>query len=262
MPAPNRSSVRYIVLFAAAVCLVCALLVSGAVVLLRDRQAQNQKVDRLTRVLEVAGLLKDGEQVDQKEVLARFDKHVRPKVISLESGDEAENIDPFTYDQRRAMQDDKTSRPAPPNEARVFRLPKHGLLYQVVEDEKVQKLVLPIQGYGLWSTMYGYIALEEDAQTVAGITFYEHGETPGLGGEIENPRWQSTWKGRKVYDGEGEVKLRVQKGSAEGNPHKIEAISGATITSRGVSNTIALWLGPEGFGKYLDVYRSKRIGHD
>ena len=258
MHAPDRDSVRYTLIFAGAVCLVCALVVSTAVVLLRDRQVQNQKVDRLARVLEVAGLVAPGEELAAAEVLARFDARVRARVVALASGQEAQEIDALGFDQRRAAQDAKTSRPAPPNDARVIRLPTHGLVYEVLEGERIDKLVLPIQGYGLWSTMYGYLALEGDASTVAGIAFYEHGETPGLGGEIDNPRWRASWEGRKLYDAQGKLGLRVLKGPVRDDPGRVEAISGATITSRGVSHTIALWLGPDGFGPYLDVYRAQR----
>src|SRR5690606_10031644 len=106
-----------------------------------------------------------------------------------------DTVDASTYDQRRAAGDSARSEAAPANPARVQRVPHVGLVYHVMKDGEVQALVLPIQGYGLWSTMYGYIALAADGNTVSGITFYEHGETPGLGGEIENPRWQARWLG-------------------------------------------------------------------
>lgn len=254
----DRDSVRYTLLFAGTVCLVCALVVSTSVVMLRDRQAQNQKVDRLARVLEVAGLVELDEKLAATEVLTRFEQRVRARVVALADGQENQQIDPLAFNQRRAAQDAQTSRPAPPNDARVLRLPKHGLVYEVLDGDKISKLVLPIQGYGLWSTMYGYLALEGDGSTVAGIAFYEHAETPGLGGEIDNPRWRSSWEGRKLYDAQGKLALRVAKGPVGDDPNRVEAISGATITSRGVSHAIALWLGPDGFGPYLDDYRAQR----
>src|SRR5690606_28898039 len=147
-----------------------------------------------------------------QEILDRFEKSVVPKVVNLQTGEYATDIDPATFDQRKAAADPNTSTPAPPNAARVLRLPNHGLVYHVMKAGQVDALILPIEGYGLWSTMYGYLALEKDGRTVSGITFYEHGETPGLGGEIENPSWQARWEGRSAVGEDGKVKLQVIKG--------------------------------------------------
>ncbi|MEM1414153.1 MAG: Na(+)-translocating NADH-quinone reductase subunit C [Myxococcota bacterium] len=260
MPSPEtKASVGYVIGFAVAVCMVCAVLVSSAAVGLKPLQDQNAKVDRLTRVLEVAGLVTPGERLSGDAVLARYEANIVPHVIDLETGAyRDDDVDVGSYDQRRAASDPATSRPAPENDARVTRLPKLALVYHVVDEGKVDQLILPIQGYGLWSTMYGYLALERDGATVSGITFYEHGETPGLGGEIENPRWQARWAGRRVYDADGNVALEVVKGPAgpaEASPHAVDGLSGATITSRGVTRTIAFWLGPNGFAPYLDAFR-------
>lgn len=260
MPDPKRDSLGYTVGFAAVVCLVCAVLVASAAVALRPLQQRNQLVDRLSKVLEVAALVEPGEELSADEVMARFEKHVVPRAVDLSTGEYDDTIDASSYDQRAAAKDPQQSSPAPKNEARVLRLPKHGLVYQIMRDGELDGIVLPIQGYGLWSTLYGYLALESDAQTVAGITFYEHGETPGLGGEIENPRWQARWEGRKVYGESGDVKLKVIKGSAgppEDDPYRVDGLSGATITARGVSNTVAFWLGPEAFGPHLKAQRAE-----
>jgi Na+-transporting NADH:ubiquinone oxidoreductase subunit C len=263
MPKLDRDSLVYTFGFAAAVCLVCAIVVASTAVSLRPLQERNARVDRLSKVLQVAGLMEHDEKLSPDEVVARFDSHIVPRVVDLGSGAYDDTVDASTYDQRAAAKDSERSRPAAPNDARVLRVPNYGLVYHVVQDESVKGLILPIQGYGLWSTMYGYIALEADAETIAGITFYEHGETPGLGGEIENPRWQARWVGRRVFDDSAEVKVQVIKGSAgppESDPYRVDGLSGATITSRGVSATLAFWLGPDAFGPYLDVYRAEREG--
>lgn len=261
MPAPSRDSLAYTLGFASIVCLVCAVVVASAAVVLRPAQTRNQLVDRLSKVLEVAGQTQPGEELSDTEIMARFDEHIAARAVVLQTGEYAdEAVDLGTYDQRKAAKDPASSVPAPENEARVLRLPKHALVYHVMKDGEVDGIILPIQGYGLWSTMYGYLALERDARTIAGITFYEHGETPGLGGEIENPRWQARWKGRRAFGDDGSVKLQVVKGgvgSPDKDPYRVDALSGATITSRGVSNTVAFWLGPEAFGPYLDAHRSE-----
>jgi Na+-transporting NADH:ubiquinone oxidoreductase subunit C len=256
----RRDSVSYTVTVAAGVCLVCAVVVSAAAVLLRPLQARNQVVDRLSKVLQVAALVHPGETLSAQAEEARFRERVEPRVVDLGTGHNDDSVDATTYDQRKAARDPQQSRPAPPNEARVVRLPSRAVVYEVMEEGRVKSLVLPIQGYGLWSTMYGYLALEADARTVAGITFYDHGETPGLGGEIENPRWQALWPGRQAFDDAGAMKLRVIKGAAgpaSRDPHRVDGISGATITSRGVSSTLAFWLGPDAFGPYLKTFRAQ-----
>lgn len=259
----DRNSVPYTLGFATVVCLVCAVPIAIAAVSLKPLQVQNQRVDRLGKVLAVAGLMAPEERLGAREIEARFAANVVPRAVELRTGEVTDAVDAATYDQRRAAGDPAQSEPAPSNMARVQRVPRVGLLYEVVEDGQVQALVLPIQGYGLWSTMYGYLALEADGRTVSGITFYEHGETPGLGGEVENPRWQGLWRGRKALDEAGDVKLQVVKGAAgspEADPYRVDGISGATITSRGVSNTLEFWLGPSGFGPYLAKYRASREG--
>jgi Na+-transporting NADH:ubiquinone oxidoreductase subunit C len=261
MPGPKRDSVAYILFFAATVCLVCAVLVSSAVVLLRPMQAENRRVDRLSRVLTVAGLLEPDERLSADDIVRRFDEHIVSRAVNLITGEYADDVDGAALDPRLAPRDPEKSRKVPENAARVVRVPVHGAVYEVMKDGEIERLILPIQGYGLWSTMYGYLALENDAQTVAGITFYEHGETPGLGGEIENPRWRELWRGRQVFDSEGRVRLQIIKGNAgrpEEDPFRVDSISGATITSRGVAHTIAFWLGPEGYGPYLSRRRRQQ----
>ena len=259
----NRDSPGYIVGFSAVVCLACAVPIATAAVMLRPKQALNQRVDRLSKVLGVAGLLKPGEALPASAIEARFEENVVAVAVDLRTGARVgpEVVDAKTFDQRRAAKDVATSIASPKHSARVLRVPHHAVIYEVMKDGQVEALILPIQGYGLWSTMYGYLALEQDGRTIAGITFYEHGETPGLGGEIENPAWQAKWKGRQAFGDDGEVKVRVVKGAAgpaEADPFRVDGLSGATITSRGVSHTLDFWLGPHGFGPFLTQYRAAR----
>ena len=133
------------------------------------------------------------------------------------------------------------------------------VVFDIVQDGELKGLILPIEGYGLWGFLYGYLALEPDARTIRGITFYEHGETPGLGGEVDNPRWKALWPGRLAFDDRGKPAITVKKGiagSVEDDPYQVDGLSGATITSRGVTNLVRFWLGDDGFGPYLDNYRS------
>ena len=251
----------YIIGFAAAVCAVCGFFVAFSAVALKDRQDINIRMDRQKNVLAVAGLMQPGESLGSSEVSERFKTSIRGKVIDLATGKPNDSVDASSFDQRRAAKDPSTSVPAPENAAKVFRLPKNALVYDVLKDGKSDSVILPIEGMGLWSILYGYIALAPDATTIRGITFYEHGETPGLGGEIDNPRWKAKWVGRVAFDEQGKPVIGVKKGTAgtpAEDPYEVDGLSGATLTSRGVTNLVRFWLGDHGFGPYLKIYRAKK----
>lgn len=250
----------YTILFATAVCIVCAIVVSSAAVSLKPAQDINAALEKQRNVLLAAGLLQADEKVDVDEIQRRFE-NIRMVVVNLETGEENADIDPATFDPVRAAKDPTTSTVAPANRALVQRLPDNVLIYKVLGDGGVEAIVLPVQGYGLWSTMYGFLALESDWETVRGITFYQHGETPGLGGEIDNPKWKARWPGRKTFSEDGEPKIRVIKGLAgppAEDPYHVDGLSGATLTSNGVTNLLHFWLGEEALGPYLDNLSQRR----
>jgi len=121
-------------------------------------------------------------------------------------------------------------------------------------------VVLPVEGKGLWSTLYGFLALDKDVNTIKGLTFYQHGETPGLGGEVDNPKWKALWPGRKAFGDDGQPKIAVIKGQAgpvAEDPYQVDGLSGATITARGVSHLVQFWLGTHGFGPYLKQFKER-----
>ena len=254
-------SSRYIVMFAAAVCGVCSIFVAFSAVSLKDRQDLNKLVDVQKKVLVLAELMEEDEDLAAEQILQRFQENVRPRVVDLGSGSYVDEVDATSFDQGAAARDPERSHPAPPNPSKVQRIPERGLVYEVEKQGKVSAVILPIEGYGLWGTLYGYLSLAPDAQTIQGIVFYDHKETPGLGGEVENPRWVALWPGRKVFDQNGNVAIRVKKGTAgpaASDPYQVDGLSGATITSRGVTNMLAFWLGDNGFGPFLEQFRAAR----
>jgi Na+-transporting NADH:ubiquinone oxidoreductase subunit C len=262
-----RDSIRHTLLVATVLCVVCSVLVSGSAVGLRGRQEANKQLDQQKNVLIAAGLFHEwgeGEQegdgtINTNADISRLFKLVEPLLIDLDTGDAVEpaDINPDTYDPRTAAKDPNQSVSIPANEdlAGIHRREKYTFVFVIKKEGEIDQVVLPIYGKGLWSTLYGFLALDSDTTTVRGITFYEHAETPGLGGEVENPDWKAQWKGKKVFDDQGEVSLQVIKGAVPGDSpranHQIDGLSGATITSRGVSNLVRYWLGPDGFGPYL-----------
>jgi Na+-transporting NADH:ubiquinone oxidoreductase subunit C len=252
----------YIIGFAAAVCLVCGVLVSSAAVSLKDRQETNAVLDRQKKVLIVGGLLENGAPVTPEEIQTLFTENITQKIIDIRTGAIDSAIDIAKFDQGKYTKDPATSFEAPArNLAGTKRLPKHILVYERKKQGKLDRLILPMSGKGLWGPIYGYFALAADTNTIKGIIFYKHQETPGLGGEIENPSWMAQWPGKLAFavdDGKiGKPKIQVLKGPAKkGDEYGIDGLAGATITSRGVTGMLSFWLGKNGYEPYLAKIRA------
>lgn len=219
-----RKDDRRVIGFAAIVCVTCSLLLSATATLLRDRQEYNVELDRKINVLKAFGVevMPGGKKISPPEVETYFEDHITDVVIDAETGEILEGIgsDAVTKEESKL----KT------------RLP----LYLWEEDGEVTRYAFPISGKGLWSTIYGYMALDQDLATIIGVTFYKHGETPGLGGEISTDWFQAQFEGKQVYADGALLPFEVVKGSVkgkypEGNTHAVDGISGATITGNGVS---------------------------
>jgi Na+-transporting NADH:ubiquinone oxidoreductase subunit C len=261
----NVNSTRYTIVFATVVCVVCALLVSVAAVMLQPRQKANARLYMEKNVLIAAGLVKPGEDVSRQQVERFFQTDVRARLVDFATGEllPEDRTNARDYDQRAARNDPGASRAAPPNNAGVGRMPSTGVVYLVGRDGKVEQVVIPLEGLGMWGTVYGFMALDRDASTIRGLTYYEHKETPGLGGEIGNPAWLALWQGRKAYDEQGLPRIAVIKGTAgppEKDPLKVDGMSGATITSNAITRLTQFWLGDEGYGKFLRRFREGATG--
>jgi Na+-transporting NADH:ubiquinone oxidoreductase subunit C len=258
----QRSGTAYTLVFMLLVCVVFSTLVSGSAYILRPRQELNVKLDRHRNVLSVSGLLEPGQSLSADEVQVMFENNIKVRIVDLETGQYADDVDPESYNMVQAVKKTETSVDAPANLAGVSRFPKYAVVHQVVEGDQVNRLILEVWGRGLWSTMYAYVALDKDGNTIKGLTFYDQAETPGLGGEVDNPKWKAVWPGRKVYDENGAPAIRMVKGGAgsvDEDPHGFDGISGATITSRSVENLLNLWLGDSGYKRYLESFGEDSI---
>ena len=253
----SRESTRKTLLVAFCLCVACSIVVSSTAVILKPRQDVNRLLDCNKNILSAAGMF--DADVDGNDVVAERFAEFTTRVIDLQAGewlDEAAlaelGIDVASYDQRAVINDPRYSAPVPADEdiANIKRRVNYPLVYIREENGTIDTIVLPVNGYGLWGIMYGFLALEGDANTVRGLAFYELKETPGLGAEVRNPRWTALWPGKRVYDESGDVGLRVVKGAGSGN-YQIDGLSGATLTSRGVDNLIQYWLGDSGYGPVL-----------
>jgi Na+-transporting NADH:ubiquinone oxidoreductase subunit C len=253
LPNDNPKKTLFI---AALLCLVCSILVSTSAVVLKPQQTINKANDIKKNILAVTGLLTEDADVDS--LFAQFES----KIVNLETG-EYENIDVVSYDQRKASSDPAQSiqLTAEQDIASIGSRAKLATVYLLKEGGKVKQVVLPLHGYGLWSTLYGFISFNADFNTIGGLQFYEHAETPGLGGEVDNPKWRKQWQGKKAFDDKGELKIEVIRGFVDykvaGAEHKVDGLSGATLTSVGVSNLVKFWLGEHAFGPYLKNMRTE-----
>ncbi len=237
---------------------VCSALVAAAAVGLRPQQEANQVIDRKKNILYAAGLYQEGKTIEQ------LFGPIETKVVELATGKfvPETNINPESYQQLKAALSDDTGRKLSEEEdlARLRRQEKYSLVYLVKDGEKINQIILPVRGKGLWSTMYAYVALDGDLTTIRGASFYQHGETPGLGGEVENRTWLKGWQGKEVYNDSGEVELQFVKGQAadEAGPHQIDGLSGATLTTKGVDNLMEFWFGEHGFKPFFAQLKKEK----
>lgn len=237
----NKDSVGGTFLVVILLSLVCSIIVAGSAVALKSKQAEQQELDKQRNILSVAGLLK--ENTDVKTVYSQF---IEPRFVDLDSGE-------------YVAQADLTEQaiPAELDKAGLRKRTKTAEIYLVKDEQgNVTQEILPVYGNGLWSVMYGLVSVQPDGNTINGITYYQHGETPGLGGEIENPNWQKVFHNKKLFDDQHQPAIRIVKGKAPADDHSIDGLSGATLTSNGVQHSFEYWFGSNGFGKYLEKIKA------
>lgn len=244
---------------AISVCLVCSIVVSVAAVSLKPRQLINQQLDQKQNILRAAGLLPEGGTVDADgrgvdELFAQF----AVRAVDLETGRFTDAVDAHDYDPIKAAKDGMRSRELANDEdlATIGRRENVSLVYiRRDADGVIDKVVIPVRGYGLWGTLFGYLALEGDLNTVAGLGFYSQKETPGLGGEVDNPAWKALWPGKRIFDEAGDPVIRLVKvpspPGSDAIHHEVDALAGATLTTRGVEKLVRFWTGELGFGPFL-----------
>lgn len=239
----------------------CSALVAGAAVGLRPLQEANRVIDRQKHILYASGLYEPGKTI------AEMFAPIETRVVELATGEfvPEDTIQPETYQQTKAALSEDRGREMNKDEdiANLRRQEIFSLVYLVMDGDDISQIVLPVRGKGLWSTLYAYVALDNDLTTIQGVSFYEHGETPGLGGEVENPAWQDKWQGKKVYNEEREVALEFIKGEAATQEparfYQIDGLSGATLTTKGVEKTMEFWFGDHGFKPFLEQLKNKGL---
>ena len=264
----DKDSLANTFLIAVFLCLVCSIVVSSMAVALKPIQQLNKELDQKKNILRAAGMLPADQDVSAdgrsiEELFAEF----TVRAVDLQTGEYVDDVDVVTYDPIRAAKDSSTSVALSPEEdiATLRRRENVSLVYLKATATGIDKVVMPVRGYGLWGTLYGYLALDGDLNTIAGLGFYQHKETPGLGGEVDNSKWKASWQGVRLFNdmGQPQVKL-VKQRSASTNPaasYEVDALSGATFTTKGVENMVNYWTGDDGFGAYLKRLRSNGLAH-
>ena len=202
----NAYTYRFIVLITG----LAAMLLSLAATGLKDRQDFNRALDTKKNILKSVNLFEKG--MTASDIESSFNTNIRKKYVT-EKGEYTEDI----------------------NELPLF-------VYE--RDSMIEGYIIPVSGKGLWSTINGFLALELNKNTVIGLTFYEHGETPGLGGEIEKEWFTSQFVGKKIFESDlimGGVNvvlksITIAKGEALiKDDFNVDGISGATLTTKGVN---------------------------
>ena len=262
----DKDSLANTFLIAVFLCLVCSIVVSSMAVALKPIQQLNKELDQKKNILRAAGMLPADQDVSAdgrsiEELFAEF----TVRAVDLQTGEYVDDVDVVTYDPIRAAKDSSTSVALSPEEdiATLRRRENVSLVYLKATATGIDKVVMPVRGYGLWGTLYGYLALDGDLNTIAGLGFYQHKETPGLGVEVDNSKWKASWQGVRLFNdmGQPQVKL-VKQRSASTNPaasYEVDALSGATFTTKGVENMVNYWTGDDGFGAYLSRLRSNGL---
>jgi len=232
------------------ICLVCSLVVSYTAVGLRDLQNENKLNDERKKILQSANMydadLTIASQFEKLEM--RYVDFTTGKII-----DSYNNFSIDTYNQIATTRDPLLSSKVPTSDdiAIIKNRENVGKFFILRnKDNSIDKIILPVRGYGLWGTLFGYISIEEDFNTVAGLEFYDHKETPGLGAEVDNPKWKALWPGKQLYKN-NIVSLEVIKGKVpvddKNLDYKVDGLSGATLTSRGVTNMLKYWFSDSGY---------------
>ena len=239
----DRDSISNTLLVAIGLSLVCSVIVSSAAIVLKPVQERNEEQFRQQIILDVAGLMEPGADIGQ------LFEAIEPRTVDLETGNYTDEGDP---ELTVTIPDDLDI-------AGIGQRPRYVPVYLVKDGADVEQIILPVYGKGLWSTMLGYLSLAPDGNTIKGLRFYAHAETPGLGDQIDKEPWRALWVDKKVYGSGDEPQIRVVRGlvpaGAPNTQHLIDGMSGATLTGNGVSGLVRYWTGPHGFGPYLKNFR-------
>jgi Na+-transporting NADH:ubiquinone oxidoreductase subunit C len=254
----NKDSIKNTIFIGIGLCLVCAAIISIIAVGLKERQKNNAILDQQKKIVAAADLESFYGSVNNAFT------SIEEKIIDIEAG-LITNQSSEKYDLSKELRDPNRFIELSSVEdiATIKKREKFSKVFLEYRESQLNTVILPVRGYGLWGILYGYLAISNDLNTIVGLEFYDHKETPGLGAEVDNPKWKALWRGKRIYDENGKILIKVIKGkvdnSMDTSSYEVDGLSGATLTSKGVSNLLAYWLGENGFKPFLDNLKKEKI---
>nr|WP_282558022.1 Na(+)-translocating NADH-quinone reductase subunit C [Providencia burhodogranariea] len=256
----NKDSIGRTFLVVFILCLVCSIVVAGSAVGLKSRQQEQILLDTQRNILSVAGLF--NPNMTTEEVQQVYDDRIEPKLLNFKTNELSDDISGFDLNSELRSEESSIALSPAEDIAKIRRRANSAEIYLVKNDEgKIAQVILPVYGSGLWSVMYAFIAVDIDGVTSRGITYYAHGETPGLGGEVDNPQWKAQWLGKKLFNEEGVPAIKIVRSGSTDSPYGIDGLSGATLTSNGIQHMFDFWLGDNGFGPFLKKVREGALNN-
>jgi Na+-transporting NADH:ubiquinone oxidoreductase subunit C len=216
----KQFSNTYIFVFSAVMVIVVATLLSLAATLLQPRQERNLEIEKKKSMLESINI---PATVDNTELL--FDKYIKESFVINSKGEVIDGVDAFGVVLKNEMK-----KPVEKQYLPVFK---------ASPDDGEKVIILPVEGKGLWGPIFGYVSLKSDMSTIYGVTFDHKGETPGLGAEINTSNFEGQFHGKKIFDNDTFISVLVIKGGAKQEDiHGVDAISGGTITCKGLEKML------------------------
>ena len=249
-------SVPRTLLIAVAVALFCSAMVSTAVYVLRPIQGAYALLERNRTIVMVAGAFDAESEPADAEVVSAF-LELDARVLDLDSMRFVPTLNAHGFDHWQESVEEPVD-----VEAQGAQESRWVPVYFTGQTGDRAHLVVPVHGQGMWSTIYGYVALADDLNTVVAVRFHRHGETPGIGDRIQDSGWQGLWRGKEIYDAEGMQHIRVAAAGAADPSHRVDVISGASITSEAVGRFVNEWFGEAGYGPWLAALRQPQNGGD
>ena len=252
----KKDSVMGTMVFIISLSLVCSFMITGTAQILKERKLVKKRDEVQQFVLKAAGV--ESNSSDFREL---FTSRVQPKLVDLESGQFIEHENILDFDGRMAAINPETSRKPKKDTAKIKSRADQVRMFEVFDDQgELTSIVMPIYGKGLWSMIYGYLAVEPDLNTIKNIVFYEHGETPGIADFVTDPEWNALWQGKKLFDEKGKIAIKVVKGGAKaGDVHGVDGVSGATRTGVGIQKAVEFWFGVEGYQNFLHTFAKTEV---
>jgi Na+-transporting NADH:ubiquinone oxidoreductase subunit C len=254
----NESPAKALIVVTATA-LVCSVLVTLTAVTLQPIQRAYQDLERNRYIVQISGLVDSADELEDRKLISAF-QDLDARIVDLDRGSFDADFNPDNFDTRKAAANPEFTEAIPVDQdvARLGRRSRLVTVYLVWDGEDLRRMILPVYGQGMWSSLYGFIALESDLNTIADMTFYEQGETAGIGDRILGPDWLAQWRGRKLYDEQNTLRFRIADGAVRPNSpaaaYEVDALTGATVTTDGVTNLMRYWFGPHGYAIFLENF--------